>query len=154
MNENEKPGEILMKTLDRRGFTAQQFRQFLTTAINTKPIVTYYRPQCKVAVLIGNDKYKHLSKLITPSIDCDSLASNLKSLGFLIVTLKNLSTKDLKTNLLNIFELIPEDSYCKFYNIFKILFIGHGPALCSSQIVDSVLYFITSHVIDKLKKGR
>ncbi|CAH2058130.1 unnamed protein product, partial [Iphiclides podalirius] len=132
LNDNEKPGEILMKTLDRRGFTAQQFRQFLKIALNTKPILTYYKPQSKVAILIGNDKYKHLSKLITPSMDCDSLASNLKVLGFLIVTLKNLCITDLKRNLSRIFDLIPEDSYC------FIFYAGHGCELCNTRCILSI----------------
>ncbi|KPJ09935.1 Mucosa-associated lymphoid tissue lymphoma translocation protein 1 [Papilio machaon] len=108
---SKKPGEILMKTLDRHGYSVQQYRQLLTTALNTKTILTYYRPQSKVAILIGNDKYRQLTKLVTPTIDCDSLASNLKKLGFIIVTLKNLTAAELKSYLTRIFQLIPEDSY-------------------------------------------
>ncbi|CAK1589672.1 unnamed protein product [Parnassius mnemosyne] len=132
LNEIKKPGEVLMKTLDRRGYTVEQYRQLLTTALNAKTIITYYKPQCKLAILIGNNKYKYLSKLVTPSIDCDSLASNLKGLGFIIITLKNLTAVDLKSNLSRIFESIPEDSYC------FIFYAGHGCELCNTRCMLSV----------------
>ncbi|XP_014365317.2 uncharacterized protein LOC106716325 [Papilio machaon] len=124
---SKKPGEILMKTLDRHGYSVQQYRQLLTTALNTKTILTYYRPQSKVAILIGNDKYRQLTKLVTPTIDCDSLASNLKKLGFIIVTLKNLTAAELKSYLTRIFQLIPEDSYT------FIFYAGHGCELCNTR---------------------
>lgn len=107
-----------MKTLDRRGYSAEQYKNFLLAASQVKTIVTYYRPESKVAILIANDRYQHLSKLATPSIDCDSLAANLKNLGFIVVTIKNTHSRELKEILSKVFQEIPEDSYCKFCFFF------------------------------------
>ncbi|XP_068624135.1 mucosa-associated lymphoid tissue lymphoma translocation protein 1-like isoform X2 [Battus philenor] len=126
-NENKTPGEVLMKALDRRGYSVHQYKQLLTTALNTKTVSTFYRPHSKVAILIGNDKYKYLSKLVTPSIDCDSLALNLKNLGFIIIILKNMNSSDLKSALSIIFRKVPEDSYC------FIFYAGHGCELCNTK---------------------
>lgn len=117
-NDAKKPGELLIKTLDRRGYSISQYKQFLSAALQVKTIVTYYRPQTKVAILVANDKYRYLSKLATPSIDCDSLAANLKTLGFMVITLKNTASEELKDILIQLFSEIPEDSYCK-YNHFN-----------------------------------
>lgn len=103
-----------MKTLDRRGYSLSHYKNFLTAALQVKTIVTYYRPQTKVAILIANDKYEHLPNLATPSMDCDSLAANLKALGFLVVSLKNNTGEEMKSILIKLFSEIPEDSYCKF----------------------------------------
>lgn len=119
---------MLIKHLDRRGYSFQQYRTLINTALNTKTIITYYQPFSKVAVLIANEKYEHLSKLATPSIDCDSLACNLRNLGFITVTVKNTKVGNLKDILKNIFQAIPGDSYCK-YNIFDVLLAYNGTQL-------------------------
>ncbi|KAL0810885.1 hypothetical protein ABMA28_010188 [Loxostege sticticalis] len=124
-NDTKKPGEVLLKTLDRRGYSAEQYKNFLLAASQVKTIVTYYRPESKVAILIANDRYQHLSKLATPSIDCDSLAANLKNLGFIVVTIKNTHSRELKEILSKVFQDIPEDSYC------FIFYAGHGGGLCN-----------------------
>lgn len=126
--DSKKPGELLIKHLDRSGCSLQQYRTLINTALNTKTIITYYQPFSKVAVLIANEKYEHLSKLATPSIDCDSLACNLRNLGFITVTVKNTKVGNLKDILKNIFQAIPEDSYCK-YNIFDVLLAYNGTQL-------------------------
>ncbi|XP_063834126.1 uncharacterized protein LOC135083321 [Ostrinia nubilalis] len=122
--DNEKPGEVLLKTLDRRGYSLSQYKNFLVSASQVKTIITYYRPQTKVAILIANDKYQRLSKLATPSMDCDSLAANLKNLGFIVVTIKNTHSKELKEILSTVIQEIPEDSYC------FVFLAGHGIELC------------------------
>ncbi|KAI8423648.1 hypothetical protein MSG28_012702 [Choristoneura fumiferana] len=121
------PGEELLKSLDRNGCTVQKYREFLNKALSTKLIRTYYRPETKVAILIANEKYHHLSKLVTPSIDCDLLASSFKHLGFIVVTIKNTTSNDLKEILAKVFDLIPENSYC------FVFYAGHGCELCNTK---------------------
>ncbi|XP_026748488.2 uncharacterized protein LOC113509369 [Galleria mellonella] len=126
-NETSKPGELLMKMLYRGGCTVQNFRRLKEAAENVQSILKYYIPQSKVAILIGNDKYVNLAKLATPSIDCDSLSSNLKNLGFVVVTIKNTASSDLREILSKIFSYIPEDSYC------FIFYAGHGCELVNTK---------------------
>lgn len=110
-----------MKELDRIGCTLQRYAQ-LVTALNVKTILTYYKPQAKVAILVANDKYMHLSKLATPSVDCDSIGLKLRDLGFIVVMIKNTTGCILKEILKRICDLIPEDSYGKYVKltVFKI----------------------------------
>ncbi|XP_072946520.1 mucosa-associated lymphoid tissue lymphoma translocation protein 1-like [Epargyreus clarus] len=129
-NDSKSPGEQLMKFLDRRGFSVSQFQQLVTNTLNFK--VTYFRPQSKVAILIANDKYEHLSKLITPSIDCESLAVNLKELGFICMIIRNTYSEDLKNILTQVISQIPEDSYC------FIFYAGHGCELCNTKCILSI----------------
>ncbi|XP_045506924.1 uncharacterized protein LOC123703088 [Colias croceus] len=126
-NDKKKPGECLLKYLDRKGLTVEQYRQLLATSLNTKTIFTYYKPQSKVAILIANDKYEYLSKLVTPSIDCESLGSNLRNLGFITVSIRNTNSADLKNNITKVIEMIPEDSYC------FIFYAGHGCEICNTK---------------------
>ncbi|XP_041971430.1 uncharacterized protein LOC121727587 [Aricia agestis] len=128
-NDVKKPGEFLIKQLDKKGYSVSQYKKFLTTTLNNKAIFTYYKPQSKVAILIANDKYEHLSKLATPSIDCDSLASKLKVLGFIPIVIKNVTSCSLKGVLKNIISLIPKDSYC------FIFYAGHGCELCNTKCI-------------------
>lgn len=111
----KNPGEVLMKYLDRKGYSVSEYKQLLITARNTKTISIFYRPQTKVAILIANNKYEHLSKLATPSIDCESLASHLRFLGFIIVTIRNSTSEKLKRNISKIIDQVPDDSYCKYH---------------------------------------
>ncbi|XP_059056304.1 uncharacterized protein LOC131850148 [Achroia grisella] len=126
-DDTNKPGELLMKMLYRGGCTVQKFRKLKQAALSIRPIAIYYRPHSKVAILIANDKYTHLAKLATPSIDCDSLSSNLKNLGFIVVTIKNTASCDLREILSKIFSCIPEDSYC------FIFYAGHGCELVNTK---------------------
>lgn len=64
--------------------------------------------------MIANERYTQLANLATPVCDCVLLSGILSNLGFVVVTLKNTSSMHLKNALRNIFELIPEDSYCKY----------------------------------------
>ncbi|XP_046972691.1 uncharacterized protein LOC124539363 [Vanessa cardui] len=128
-NDSKKPGELLIKYLDRRGFSLQQYKNLINSALNTKTIITYYHPLSKVAILIANEKYEHLSKLATPSIDCDSLACNLRNLGFITITVKNTKIADLKDIIANIILTVPEDSYC------FIFYAGHGCELCNTKCI-------------------
>lgn len=125
--QSTAPGEVILKALDRNGCSLQKYRQLLTTALNRRVIKTYYKPEAKVAVLIANDKYQYLSKLITPSIDCDSLATHFKDMGFIVVTIRNTVSKELKDVLAQLFDLIPENSYC------FVFYAGHGCELCNTK---------------------
>ncbi|CAH0759641.1 unnamed protein product [Diatraea saccharalis] len=128
-SDTNQPGEKLMKYLYRRGYNAAQYKQFLATSHQVKTIVTYYKPQAKIAILIANSGYNNLSKLATPSVDCDSLAASLKNLGFIVLTLKNLLSSELKRVLVKLFDVIPEDSYC------FIFYAGHGCELCNTKFL-------------------
>nr|XP_026497777.1 uncharacterized protein LOC113401915 isoform X1 [Vanessa tameamea] len=128
-NDSKKPGELLIKYLDRCGCSLQQYKSLINSVLNTKTIITYYHPLSKVAILIANEKYEHLSKLATPSIDCDSLACNLRNLGFITITIKNTKITDLKDMIANIILTVPEDSYC------FIFYAGHGCELCNTKCI-------------------
>lgn len=139
-DQSKVPGEELLKSLDKNGCTVQKYREFLNKALSTKLIRTYYRPVTKVAVLIANEKYQHLSKLVTPSIDCELLASSFKHLGFIIVTIKNSTSKDLKEILAKVFDLIPENSYCKYPGILlsyilTLCLYGHKGASVKPKLI-------------------
>ncbi|CAH0714971.1 unnamed protein product, partial [Brenthis ino] len=127
--ESKIPGELLIKYLDRRGCSLQEYKKILNAAQNTKTIITYYQPQSKVAILIANEKYIHLSKLATPCIDCETLASNLRNLGFIVVLIKNTKSATLKEILSCIISKIHEDSYC------LIFYAGHGCELLNTKCI-------------------
>ncbi|KAJ2944852.1 hypothetical protein O0L34_g1745 [Tuta absoluta] len=127
LNQSNCPGKLLIQTLDRRGFDVEQYRQYLKAALSTKIVKTFYKPSLKIAVLIANERYQHLSRLATPSIDCDSLGNHLKDLGFIVVTIKNTRSTDLKEILEDIFTLIAENSYC------FIFYAGHGCEICNTK---------------------
>lgn len=107
-----------MKYLDRHGCSLQDYKNYVNIALNTKAIKTYYQPSSKIAILIANEKYENLSKLATPSIDCDTLTSSLRDLGFVIVTIKNTRSLNLKLILTQLFSVLCEDSYCKQLELF------------------------------------
>ncbi|CAH2986961.1 unnamed protein product [Chilo suppressalis] len=127
LDDTNKPGEKLIKYLYRRGYSAAQYKQFLSNSQQVKTIVTYYKPQSKIAILIANSSYNDLSKLATPSVDCDSLAASLKNLGFIVLTLKNTLSSELQNILVKMVDVIPEDSYC------FIFYAGHGCELCNTK---------------------
>lgn len=108
-----------MRALDRCGCSLERYKELLAT-FQTKTVIIYYKPRSKVAILIANDRYLHLSKLATPSVDCDSLGDKLKQLGFIVIVIKNTASKVLKEILVKIFNVVPEDSYCKLH--FVVLY--------------------------------
>ncbi|XP_075986195.1 uncharacterized protein LOC142983191 [Anticarsia gemmatalis] len=126
-SDSKKPGEQLLKLLDRAGFSAEHYKKLVTTSQNVKVITTYYKPQSKVAILVANDKYIYLSKLATPSIDCDSIAINLKNLGFTVIIIRNTTSGRLTSILSDIFDVLEENSYCFFF------YAGHGCQLCNTK---------------------
>lgn len=125
--DTARPGEQLLKMLDKSGLSLELYKKYVTASLKVKTVTTYYRPQSKVAILVANDKYLHLSKLATPSMDCDSLAENLTNLGFIVITIKNTTSNNLKTILIDIFDVLEENSYCFFF------FAGHGCQLCNTK---------------------
>ncbi|KAH9635288.1 hypothetical protein HF086_001944 [Spodoptera exigua] len=108
-----KPGETLIKALDRAGISAPSYKKLVADSAKVKTFTTYYKPKAKIAILVANDRYTHLSRLATPSIDCDSLAALLKKAGFIAIKIKNTTGVQLKLILAKIFDLVEEDSYCK-----------------------------------------
>ncbi|CAG9122238.1 unnamed protein product [Plutella xylostella] len=126
-----KPGEMLMKQLDRQGYSANQYKQILNSAFITRK-ATFYKPQAKVAILIGNEQYIHLAKLATPATDCDHLGTKLKTLGFTVITLKNITSGVLKNVLVHLLEVVPNDSYC------LVFYAGHGCEICNTKCLLSI----------------
>lgn len=100
-----------MKALDRAGYSYERYIK-LTKSLDTIP--TFYRPLAKVAIMIANERYLHLANLATPVCDCELLGRILSSLDFIVVTIKNSTSFQLKDVLRDIFEILPEDSYCKY----------------------------------------
>ncbi|KAL4718357.1 hypothetical protein ACJJTC_004611 [Scirpophaga incertulas] len=125
--DKKKPGEYLIKTLDRQGFTVDQYKHLVAQASQVKTILTYYKPKAKIAILIANDRYTYLPKLATPSVDCNMLATNLKTLGFIVITLKNTVSINFQTLLIKIIQEIPENAY------FFIFYAGHGIEICNTK---------------------
>jgi len=50
----------------------------------------------KVALLIGNSQYTHISRLYSPSRDIPALAKKLKKMGFEVIELYDLNEKSMK----------------------------------------------------------
>ncbi|XP_069355566.1 mucosa-associated lymphoid tissue lymphoma translocation protein 1-like isoform X1 [Maniola hyperantus] len=121
----KRPGEQLLKLLDRRGYTFEQYTNYM----NLVNGLTCYSPESKVAILIANDKYEHLSKLVTPSIDCESLGQILRKLGFITITVKNTKSGEFKDILIKTIGLIPENSYCVLF------YAGHGCELINTKCI-------------------
>lgn len=105
----EKPGEKLLKWLDRSGCTFEDYKYYM----HSVDIQTNYSPQAKVAILISNDQYEYLSNLVTPPTDCEALGQILRNLGFITICLKNTPSIILKHIIMKTITLIPKDSYCK-----------------------------------------
>ncbi|XP_026316155.1 uncharacterized protein LOC113227443 [Hyposmocoma kahamanoa] len=124
-----RPGRLLIETLNQLGYNAEQYRNYLATVKNTKIVRTFYQPYSKVAILIANNRYTYLSRLSTPPHDCDSLGSYLKTLGFIVVTVKNTTSNDLKVILNKLFQEIPQNSYC------FIFYAGHGCELSNTKFI-------------------
>lgn len=74
----------------------------------------------KVALLIGNDTYKDLSDLNTPSNDVATIAAILKDIGFKVIALHNLTLSEMRNALHEFCQLLPKGGYGFFY------FVGHG----------------------------
>lgn len=128
-NETKKPGELLVKYLDRHGCALQEYKNYVNIALNTKAITTYYQPTLKIAILIANEKYENLSRLATPSIDCETLANTLRDLGFVTIIIKDTKSIDLKLILTQLFSVISQDSYC------LIFYAGHGCELLNTKCI-------------------
>ncbi|XP_075215608.1 mucosa-associated lymphoid tissue lymphoma translocation protein 1-like [Lycorma delicatula] len=74
----------------------------------------------KVALLIGNNEYKHHKKLYTPCNDVAIIAYNLKQLGFNVIPFQNLNLVEM-SNAIDMFcKILPKDAYALF------CFVGHG----------------------------
>lgn len=109
---NDKPGEQLVKSLDRSGCSYERYTQLLKSTEDIIPML--YQPQTKIAVMIANERYTYLADLATPVCDCKLLGDILRDLGFVVFTIMNSTSMELKNALRNVFEMIPEDSYCEY----------------------------------------
>jgi hypothetical protein len=67
----------------------------------------------KVALLIGNDTYKDLSDLNTPSNDVATIAAILKDIGFKVIALHNLTLSEMRNALHEFCQLLPKGGYGK-----------------------------------------
>jgi uncharacterized caspase-like protein len=67
----------------------------------------------KVALLIGNDKYTNLSDLKTPRSDVVTVASILKTIGFKVIALHNLTLNEMRNAVHEFCKLLPEGGYGK-----------------------------------------
>ena len=75
----------------------------------------------KVALLVGNQKYREqVFTLHLPESDTRDLAGRLRSLGFRVVTLVNLNSKDMRIAIKNYVKLLNTGVYALFY------YGGHG----------------------------
>ena len=75
----------------------------------------------KVALLIGNQKYREqVFTLHLPESDTRDLAGRLRSLGFRVVTLVNLNSKDMRIAIKHYVKLLNTGVYALFY------YGGHG----------------------------
>jgi mucosa-associated lymphoid tissue lymphoma translocation protein 1 len=74
----------------------------------------------KVALLIGNDTYKDLSGLNTPSNDVATIAAILKDIGFKVIAFHNLTLIEMRNAVHEFCQLLPQGGYGFFY------FVGHG----------------------------
>ncbi|EDO37454.1 predicted protein [Nematostella vectensis] len=83
----------------------------------------YFAANDKVALLIGNKDYKmaqHLNTLFHPLNDVCDLAGVLRSIGFKVVSLVNLTLKEMEFALDEFYKLLVKGTYALFY------FAGHG----------------------------
>lgn len=131
----KNPQEQLLKDLDRYGLSVNSFNKIITKvfkessphqtgSINHQ---TALRPKCKIAILIGNSKYKHWTKLIMPPIDCDNLGESLKQLGFIVIKITEVNASQLQNCITDLVRIVPESSYWFIY------FAGHGYELCGVE---------------------
>ncbi|KAJ7371511.1 hypothetical protein OS493_024850 [Desmophyllum pertusum] len=77
----------------------------------------------KVALLIGNKDYRfqqELGKLFHPINDVCDFTGRLLNMGFKVVSLVNLTLKEMREALVEFCKLLVEDTYAVFY------FAGHG----------------------------
>jgi len=73
----------------------------------------------KVALLIGNDTYKDLSGLNTPSNDVATIAAILKDIGFKVIALHNLTLIEMRNALHEFCQLLPQGGYGKSFCFFE-----------------------------------
>lgn len=68
-----------------------------------------------MALLIGNDTYKDLSGLNTPSNDVATIAAILKDIGFKVIALHNLTLIEMRNAVHQFCQLLPQGGYGKFF---------------------------------------
>lgn len=73
----------------------------------------------KVALLIGNDTYKDLSGLNTPSNDVATIAAILKDIGFKVIAFHNLTLIEMRNAVHEFCQLLPQGGYGKSLYFFE-----------------------------------
>lgn len=74
----------------------------------------------KMALVIGNSKYKHAEILINPARDAKAIAEKLRLLGFEVLEKNDLSLKQMKNAITDYNRMLDEDS------ISVVYYAGHG----------------------------
>jgi tetratricopeptide (TPR) repeat protein len=75
----------------------------------------------RVALVIGNSKYRTVSTLVNPRNDADAIAKSLRNIGFEIVTLTNDATREALVDALRLFANEAENS-----DWAMVYYAGHG----------------------------
>jgi len=75
-----------------------------------------------VALLIGNDTYKDLSGLNTPSNDVATIAAILKDIGFKVIAVHNLTLIEMRNAVREFCQLLPQGGYGKSLYFFETNF--------------------------------
>lgn len=75
-----------------------------------------------MALLIGNDTYKDLSDLNTPSNDVATIAAILKDIGFKVIALHNLTLNEMRNAVHEFCQLLPQQGYGNMCFFFRLAF--------------------------------
>ncbi|XP_023697758.2 mucosa-associated lymphoid tissue lymphoma translocation protein 1-like [Paramormyrops kingsleyae] len=89
-------------------------------ALPGKPTAKTLSATDKVALLIGNLNYSHVSPLLAPMLDVYELYSLLQQLGFRVVSLLDLSKAEMLAAIGRFLQLLSRGAYALFY------YAGHG----------------------------
>ncbi|KAI6647289.1 hypothetical protein LOD99_12286 [Oopsacas minuta] len=127
LKENWKERECTFKVLTKDFYGSYICVQLLSDNTKRVSLRTKVCPpgtdKCrdKVALLIGNQKYREqVFTLHLPESDTRDLAGRLRSLGFRVVTLVNLNSKDMRIAIKHYVKLLNTGVYALFY------YGGHG----------------------------
>lgn len=100
------------------------FMTILSQSIAQKTIgsATLNAPKKRIALLIGNNQYKNVRKLSNPERDVDALKKVLESLGFRVLSYKNLSLSETELCYKEFLEILEREKP----DVAWVYFSGHG----------------------------
>ncbi|XP_066909621.1 mucosa-associated lymphoid tissue lymphoma translocation protein 1 [Halyomorpha halys] len=87
------------------------------------------RASAKVALLIANSKYNNFNNLKTPIEDCLLLAEKLEKLNFHVITLIDLTLREMHHYIDWFFESVPPEAYA------FVCYVGHGFSLANNKFM-------------------